>query len=126
MVSLRIEENNLVDFTIYPYDQCKDDCVEVRLMKDDEMILFNQQIEHLNKIIADDVLLEQSFKEFADSQEKNYLSRFTPYTIGKMMGAYRKGFLPSFINKKKRIRILNAISCEAHRDVCMYLLKKNI
>lgn len=38
---------------------------------------------------------------------------------------YRKGLLPSFINKKKRIRILN-ISCEAHRDVCMYLLRKNV
>ncbi len=124
MVSLSVEENGLADFTIYPYNQCKNDCVEVRLMKDDELVHFNQQIKHLNKIIADDALLEQLFGEFADSQEKNYLLRFTPYTIGKIMEAYRKGLLPSFINKKKKIRILNAISCEAHRDICMYLLKK--
>lgn len=124
MVGLYIEDGCLNGYQLFPYNQCKDDRVETRLMEGLDKDTFFNKIEELNKVIADDILLEEHFKAFADSQEKNYLLRFSPYTIGKLAGACRRGLLPMFVGKKKKIRILNAISCEAHRDACIYLLRK--
>lgn len=123
MVGLQIN-NRLISYKLYPYVQCKDDRVETMLMEGQEKQSFYRHIEELNNIIANDTILEEKFKAFADSQGNNYLLRFSPYSIGKLMGAFKRGYLPSFLNKKKKIRIFNAISCEAHRDVCMYLLNK--
>ena len=123
MVSLDIEGGKLVHYQLFPYYQCKSDQIEVRLMCEAEKELFFQQIRKINETIADDSQLEQNFGKLAGIMEKEYIGRFTPYGTGKLLGAYRRGLVPSFLGSSKRIRIKNAISCEAHRDVCLYLLR---
>lgn len=124
MVSLNIEKGNFNGFNLYPYTQCKGDIISTCLMTEREKEKFNIAINKLNQIIINDEELIKHFNNFADLNAKNYMQRFTPYTIGKVLKLYRLGILPSFMSKKKINRILNAISCESHRDIYMYLLSK--
>ena len=37
---------------------------------------------------------------------------------------FKRGFLPSFLSKKAIVSHLNAIRCEAHKDLLIYALYK--
>ncbi len=123
MVELDIEDNG-ISYKLHPYFQCKDNDVCVKMMVEDDKKSFFENIVHLNNIIADDKLLEIEFRKFIDTQEGNYLIQFTPYTSRVALALCRRKLLPSFINKQLKLRLMNAMRCEAHRDACIYLLGK--
>ena len=116
--------HNGISYKLHPYFQCKDNDVCVKMMVEDDKKSFFENIVHLNNIIADDKLLEIEFRKFIDTQEGNYLIQFTPYTSRVALALCRRKLLPSFINKQLKLRLMNAMRCEAHRDACIYLLGK--
>lgn len=111
-----------VEWDVFPY-QLNDESLMVDLMREEEIISFKKEINSLNGIIADDAHLKQSFDAFCKSVEKNNVIWYTPYSSRILQALYRRGFLPSFMSRKKRVQLLNALRCESHRDVSIQLFK---
>ena len=49
---------------------------------------------------------------------------FEPYGWRILKALYWRGFLPSFLSKKKCLQMENMIGCESHRDILLSALKR--
>lgn len=78
---------------------------------------FISEIEEINKVIADDKLLESKLIQFSLSQ--NELLFFEPYSRRITKGLFRHHLLPSFMNHDKMNSLLNKVCCESNRDVLL-------
>ena len=119
MLSLDVEEK--ISFEIIPYEQCNKNPKIVVLDKD----AFNNQIEELNSIIADYAMLEKAFDDYIDKHKKP-LSPFLPYGSHYLKALYHRGLFPSFVNKKRKVIMQNAVRCESHREVLLRYFEKEI
>lgn len=119
MVELNIEKSELKNFNLIPYVQCDDADICVKLA---DRVKFEKEMLELNVIIADSEKIKEYFMEYAKSQKRNLLAWFSPYTNRYLLALYRRHLLPSWLTKKKRLQILNAIRCESHRDLCIMAL----
>ena len=101
---------------IFPYRQCAEEPRIVLLPKEE----FNVRIAGINSIIEDkDKLLAETKKYYA-SYAIQYGNIFEPLNNRYYLGAKRRGWLPSFISKKRFLIASNYINCEAHRDKLMW------
>lgn len=123
MVGLDIQDKSIFDFTLIPYKQCKNDCIQVNLMKGKEKESFYSSVEKLNSIIADDKHLNDEFISFCRKKGGDYLSAFTPYSNRYLRYLCKHKYLPSFLTKRKKLVISNYIGCESHRDITNHSLK---
>lgn len=123
LLKLELEDNRLADSILLPYVQCTKEKAVVRLLNKDELQEFNDSIDSLNSIIADNNLLEKMFAEYAKSKKENYRIIFAPYNNRYMKALCKRGFLPSFFTNSRRLCALNDIQCEAHRDLLIKSLK---
>lgn len=112
--------NGKVDHYPIPYIQCPGN-PSVELLKDDDEN-FKNKFKELNSIIANREELSKCNAKFYSSAKRNLLSIFQPYWGKYLSAAYRRGFLPSVITKKKRYKILNMIECESHLDKLRFLM----
>jgi hypothetical protein len=82
------------------------------------------EIQRLNSIIADDIQLQKSFEDYAESIKPIMQSRIQPYRNKYLVALHKRGLLPDLmgISKKKMIKIL--AQCESHREVLLHSLKK--
>lgn len=76
---------------------------------------FFDEIEQLNKVIQDDILLENELKSFA--LKNNNLVIFEPYLSRITRKLYSLHLLPSFLTRNKIKSILNLVRCESHNEV---------
>ena len=53
-------------------------------------------------------------------------SPFNPYTNPYLSGLYRRGWLPSFVSKKKLMAIQNKIECESHLERLKYVVQEEL
>lgn len=118
MVKLSIEDNS---FELIPYTQC-DDTPSVELMPSNEREAFFREIEKLNRTIDSTEELERNLKEMAVKSKRSF-SPFNPYTNPYLSGLYRRGWLPSFVSKKKLRAIQNKIECESHNERLRCILR---
>lgn len=123
MLGVHIEEKKIVDCHPYPYIQCLGSEVQVRLMQEEERQQFQKKWGELNTIIADEKQLEDSFRKLCKLKSKNYYSLFSPYYNRYLRYLCKRGLLPSFISRAKRLSLLNYIECEAHRDITIQVLR---
>ena len=123
MLGVHIEEKKIVDCHPYPYIQCLGSEVQVRLMQEEERQQFQKKWGELNTIIADEKQLEDSFRKLCKLKSKNYYSLFSPYYNRYLRYLCKRGLLPSFISRAKRLSLLNYIECEAHRDITIEVLR---
>lgn len=110
-----------INFTVLPYIQCSKSA-NVSFLA--EKSAFEESIDNLNKIIADEHKLQDYFAEMAIS--KSYLQILEPYNCNnKILRILKaKGILPSFLSREKKNLILNVFRCEAHKDVIFKLLQQ--
>ena len=87
---------------------------------------FNEHIAKLNAIIADVDKLKYEHEVWMDSTDKKYTVMLEPYSNRWFVAAYMRGLLPSFINEKRLLRMINYVDCEAHRDRLLRMLKRKI
>ena len=107
------------NFDLIPYEQCNEDSV-VKLMDYNEV---KQELDVLNKIIADDRLLEDSFLMLTLNSKPLY--PFLPFGSRMLRSLYYRGLLPRFISRKNMALMENSVSCETHREILMnYLINK--
>lgn len=121
MVKLNIEDNS---FELLPYTQC-DATSTVQLMQDDDREAFYNKVEKLNQTIGDTEALERNLKELAVKSKRGF-SPLNPYTTPYLIGLYRRGWLPSFVSKKKLLAIQNKIECESHLERLRYVVQEEL
>ena len=109
-----------VDYEIYPYLQCgKNPGI---IMQD--KVCYGDAIRELNKIIADDGLLEEKFTEFANKKKRDFFYILSPFDNRYIAALNRRGILKFLYRGKKLYAVKNLIWCESHRDVLMKILDK--
>ncbi len=121
MVKLSIEGRS---FEMIPYRQC-DETPSVKLMGEGEREAFFKEIEKLNLTIDSTDELEKNLKELAEKSKRGF-SPFNPYTNPYLSGLYRRGWLPSFVSKRKLMSIQNKVVCESHLERLKYMLQEEL
>ena len=121
MVSLNITKGE-INASVIPYKQCVNDASTV-LLDLNEKIQFEEEFSKFSSIINDDERLASTFNVMCKQQQRNFLVWFSPFTNRILMALCRRKLIPSFINQKKRLQLLNILRCEAHHDIAENILK---
>ena len=87
---------------------------------------FDQMVNAISKIIADERLLREKYASFLNDKKDKMLCPFTPYLNDYIRVAAGRHYLPFLIPKKKMTQMLDFISCESHRDVLVESLQDHI
>lgn len=110
---------------IHPYIQGDKD-VQLKLLNKDQHSNFLKELKEINHIILNDDLLSTKFSELVKLRERSYLSLLQPYPGHLISGAYRRGILPNIVSENQLLKHLNISRCEAHLDLYIASIKKNI
>lgn len=121
MVILNFEKD--INFECIPYIQC-DEEPSIKLLDNKQINYFKQSITKLNNIISDKVALNKEYEDFISKMSSNYILNLTPYVNRYLLALCRRKLLPSFLTKKKIIKILNLFTCESHRDIIIRVLNE--
>lgn len=124
MVLLDIKENG-IGYDLIPYRQC-DESPSVEVMMGTLKQTFDQTINAISKIIADDRLLEEKWNEYVNKRSKTVVTPFTPYFTSYARAAAGRHWLPYMLPKRKVADMLNFIQCEAHRDLLSWALQTKL
>lgn len=120
MVKLSLIDKS-VFYEIIPYVQGDKNC-GVRLMKENVKESFILQLQNKSKTIEIASELDRALKSFMTRHDFLYRKMLTPYTGRVATALFRRGLLPSFINKKRMLALSNFIKCESHYErVCELL-----
>ena len=121
LVKLKLDDQ--ISFELLPYTQCRiKPTVDFDVTKRD----FEDQINHLNSIIADDHLLEDHFQQFVNSHIQSMSFIFEPFQNRIFDFFNSHHLLPSFVSQKKYLKILAFFRCESHRDIMFNMLIKKL
>ena len=115
-VMLKLDER--VTFEKIPYHQNVDG---ITLRNQEE---FEKEIEWLNRPIADDDLLRQTFDEFILNSENSIKMQLLPsFMRGRLLsGLARRGYLGKLYNGNHVLALKNMFICESHYEVLQRLL----
>lgn len=113
-------EDDKVGYEIFPYHQCMESPSVVLLEKD----VFDTKLAELNTIIQNEKRLASETAKYYASAEDKMSEVFEPCDGRYYLAAKRRGWLPSFISKKRKLLAENLICCESHRDKMIYYLEK--
>lgn len=118
---VKLKFSSSIDFEIIPYVQCAEEpTIDFNIDKEE----FFRKIEELNKLIADDDLLEKSFEKLVRQKEKGYVVSFEPYSNRYLKALRYRGLLPSLLPRFWYRYLLAIFRCEAHRDIVLRILEK--
>ena len=117
MVVLTFEDS--FGYELIPYRQCAEKPRVELLDKDfytDRIVLFNS-------IISNPEKLKQETVKYYIASTKRYSNILEPCYNRYYLGAKARGWLPSFISKKRMLLAANYILCEAQRDKMKFLFE---
>ncbi len=117
MVMIDFKEQS-PSFQILPFSQCADN-PRIEML---DRNAFNDRLSELNEIINNPNKLQSQVDEYYASCDDQYSSIFEPIRNRYYLGAKHRGWLPSFISKKRKTIAANFIVCEAHRDKLVHYL----
>ena len=109
------------DLRLIPYKQCKEQPA-VELLDKSGQQAFEQRIAELNDIIADRTRLEQIVNDYYKRNMRRSSTIFEPWQNRYVNGLQARGLLPSFISKKRALKLYGQLFCQAHRDKVEYYL----
>lgn len=89
----------------------------VRFFNEQEKAAKEVHLAEMNRIIADDELLHQSFDDYVQQWKPVMNTWIQPYKGKYLPSLYKKGLLPSIITKNKKLLLTNLTRCESHRDI---------
>lgn len=117
-----IDFSECVRFEIYPYKQCGD-TPGMHLL---EQNAFDEHLSDLNSTISDTNKLEKSLRDYYSKCERGVEAVLSPLGGRYYSAAINRGLAPSFVSKKRKLRLENLMCCEAHRDKLHYYLNKRM
>lgn len=121
-LSINLDEDN-IEFSILPFNQCGPFPGIAEKTRDEEQMIFSR-LEKLNEIIGNDEELELHFNKFVKKKMQQYLNYIEPFANKYFFALKRRGLIPSLWSKLGRMKLLNLVRCESHRDVLLYILTK--
>ncbi len=116
-------ETDKIEFELIPYVQ-GDERPGIEILKD--RTKFDIMVAELNTVISNDVQLQEKHQEWMAKTSKRYKLALELYTNKYLEALYMRGLLPSLISKKKKLRLLGYIKCEAHLERLINVLKNSI
>ena len=84
------------------------------------------KLDALNQIISDDEQLENSFQNYSKAQAQQYMRYLEPVRSRLLFAAQNRGLAPSLLTRRKKRLLLNVIRCEAHRDLTIEALERDV
>ncbi len=115
MVKLHLEDNHQIMSEIVPYSQCDEEPI-VKLLKGEKLEQFNILMDTLCSVIKDISLLDQKLSEFNRINDFLYRKMLEPYSGRFASLLYRKGMLPTTINKERILTLMDFVVCESHYE----------
>lgn len=112
--------NEVPSFVLHPFCQCATNA-SVKLLPDD---VFFTKLTELNKVISNSDALRIAIEKYYDDCSDQYTSMFEPIRNRYYLGAKRRGWLPSFISRDRKLLLANFLVCESHYDKVKRLLMK--
>jgi len=112
-----------LNYDIIPYEQSNYEH-GIRVLDEAKKDSFLTSLANLNKVISDDKLLSEEFSLFVQKSSLWYNGFLEPYSSTFLHFLRRRGYIPSFLGKKKRLLLWNLIRCESHREVILKILEK--
>lgn len=122
---LLLNLDKTIDFELVPYIQCNDE-PKVVLMSNNEKSKFENKIAELNRIIANDEVLNKEYDAFVRDRKRSIICPFTPYLNTYMRMAAGRHLIPYLIPREKLAGQINFIDCESHRDVLLKVLNEEL
>jgi hypothetical protein len=111
-----------IDFELFPLLQNKKE-VGIRLMNEEEKIIFFSKINEINETITQPTILLEKWQEFIQTYEKWFICSFLPFNNNKMSALFDKLNLKLPYSKKNFVKQHNLVRCESHRDILLESLK---
>lgn len=128
ILTVDIQKNKKIDFKIKPV--CQDKNYKLRFYNDDEQKIFENKISNLNRIIGNDVLLEDEWNKFVHKSTEQYLKYFSPVNLinSRYFRAFffRSKLYKLFMNSVYLKILLNQIRCESHADLSISVIEKHL
>lgn len=116
-------ENKGLNFELIPYKQ-NNKIPGLQLYNNEEKQAFDDDIQKLNNTIVDRMILEKEWKLFAKSKKVYYLNQFECFQSRIADRLRHKYLLPFLLSKSRKLRLLNLIRCESHREMTIESLKE--
>lgn len=110
-----------VKYSLHPYQQCGNE-PKVKFLAPNA---FDESLNVLNATIASPEKLIESIEKYYESSSDCYGNIFEPFYNRIYLAARYRGWLPPFINKKRKLTAYNFVMCEAHRDILVWWLNHN-
>lgn len=85
---------------------------------------FDSELDYINKVIGNHELLNEKVSDFYNNVGRNTELCFEPYANRYLDALFRRGLIPSITTKKAKLRLINNIECESHRDLLQYISNK--
>ncbi|MFD2514338.1 CapA family protein [Pontibacter locisalis] len=122
-LNLFIKDDNKVEFRIKPFSQ-NDGFVGIKFLDPEEENTILEEIFEINKVIINQDLLEKEWNQFCYKMGPYYLSTIFNLSRIERKLLKLKFFSNIFIKGNRKIKTLNMIQCEAHKDILLNLLNK--
>lgn len=110
-------------FELIPYIQCNEAAAVVLLNEKDK---FEESIQNINAIIADDQELTRKYKDWINADYNSVKILFEPYISRIAKGLYNRGLIPSLLPRNKYYMLVNYINCESHLDRIRVVLNSEL
>lgn len=122
-VQLCFSENGVMTFELLPYLQNERE-VGVSLLGKEDKEKFLSELHEINSVISNRHLLEEKWNQFVEKNVNNYVNSFIPINNKYFNALLSKVNFTLPLSKKSRLKILNLIRCESHKDLLIGALKK--
>lgn len=122
MVKLKLQGSS-VAFDLYPYSQCNDEAI-VELMDANDSALFQDRVARISETITKEGALEAEVNHYFSNTDQEYEIVLEPYSSRIGMALYRRNLVPSFISKKRILKLCDFVMCESHRERLEAFLNK--
>ncbi|MBN1185886.1 MAG: CapA family protein [Bacteroidales bacterium] len=117
-----IINNSKVFSEIIPYKQCNG-IPGVFMLNENERIKFENEIQNHSKIIHSEYMLKERWKEHIKKLKNEYILQFECFDFWLYEALRSRRYIPSPLSKRKRLRLLNMLRCQSHRDIAIESLK---
>lgn len=115
MVELEFEPAKM-QYQLHPYIQCKESST-LKLMPKD---YYEERLNNLNNIISNREKLKDALESYYRKNTNKLRLIFEPIRNRFVLGAQKRGWLPSLITHRQKLLLENNILCESHRDKLIY------
>jgi len=119
-VKLILLKSGAINFELYPYRQCRGVKNSIEMLSGMEKDAFLEELDVKNKIIKDEIQLNNHWRVYISNQKKAYITLL--FVKNKWIRKFiNRKIIPLnyLMNKKHETHVINLIRCETHREILL-------